>query len=386
MIERYCAFLSSQLHLNAFRAYMIDSKGINQCIPGEIHILKAPNGKLCIDTKDINFLLENSYSILFSPNEDKKKSAFKTAVMFLKESIMQISAYHKMNKSNIREKKGVLLVFVYLESKLTPLFLWQIQKQYPLLEIRVVILEEGMGNYIRTGDDWIQKDISKINGILKKKVYWCFASYKREYSQKMIEKLREKSRLMEFRFFHKEGDILVQNHNVCNAFAEAFRQQGEGIGVEKDFYKNAVVINSQPFFEELGVDDDIVCYKQLIDICKKYDLKVILKPHPREKKIERYQGLDLIIDINKEVSQESSFAVADEKPLIVIGFFSTTLITSHILWNIEAVTVGKLMEGQGWGTFRGDVDEFVSVFQNQLKIPHDMSELETIIGSAKIVN
>ena len=110
----------------------------------------------------------------------------------------------------------------------------------------------------------------------------------------------------------------------------------------------------------------------------------MIKPHPRECKTYRYRdaGLD-VDDSNSTISQEVLLANAINKPKLIIGFFSTSLITAKLFFGIKTASIGKIEDFESILGYGKDINNFINTFNNFLYVPKSYVEFENIIKSIK---
>lgn len=254
---------------------------------------------------------------------------------------------------------------------------------------KIIFVEEGIGSYIRSKQRWLNCGSEKYNGLRKelKKIRTRVSSF---LSKNVIIKiLHSMSMIGYFYMLEKTSTGLRSDYSVCKYIVDEYKYQYRLLQLEniETSYENSIVINTQPFFEQLNINEDLKCYERIIQICDELDIKVILKLHPREKNTSRYNSLSLFIDReNSSISQEILFAGISLKPLAILGFFSTTLVTSKMFFGIDAISLGKLINMNLLNGFDEDVENFIEVFKNMVLVPSSYEDLKHVLDYIKRKN
>jgi hypothetical protein len=341
---------------------------------GDVHIYKFDHGNYFIRQNDLEYFSNHIRTIEYM-EEEKDENKLKRYV----KELFQFIYLATLKSSHESSVFNILVPFNY---PIYAAFLTELYRHYPTSSIHIIFLEEGIGAYIRNPSRWEERGTEKMEGIQKK-----FSVMKNHFVYKIWQRpllllLRNKQMLRYFHIFDKDNGNLIPNAEVCSAFAEAFRKQPLRNKISSSLYQDAVVVNSQPFFEELNSTIDIQCYQQISIICNKLNIPFFLKPHPREKNLDRYRNNRIKLDVqNADVSQECIFANSESKPKVIVGFFSTTLITSHLFWGIPAISLGKIEDCQSLNGYSTDLHRFMEIFSKQLIIPKSYIELERILSS-----
>lgn len=376
-VINYVAHLHSQLHLNSFRAYWIGQKEKSNTMEGTVVIHTSAAEDSLLKEDDFKFL-DNNNRIVFFHEENKKRGGKLKKLWNNYLYLLKIKHYY--TKTNFNTTFFILLPSVL---KIRPSQFYNLAMQNPGKKPCMVILEEGIGNYIRNEKRWRERGLETEKGI-KKIIKWGLNIIRESMTQNSLLKVLKRHNAVDyFYFFTREKGLLRVNKDVCRLFALSFKLQKVPVK-DMESYDNCILINSQPFFEEINCNEDIECYKKLINICRILKIEVRLKPHPREKQTGRYASLGIKIDtVNKRISQECVLAHCKEKPLAIAGFFSTTLVTSNILWGIPAISLGNLIDGSKLSGFERDTQNFICQFREIINVPANYSELEDMLTEAR---
>ena len=182
-----------------------------------------------------------------------------------------------------------------------------------------------------------------------------------------------------FSLFQKVNRELRPNSDAIPYYAESISKAGISFSsTELSNYAGAVVINTQPFeeYHQVLEDEDLRVFRKICAQCTKVGLRVVLKPHPREKNILRYQCLENCwIDTNKERTQESILLNLETPPCCIIGYTSTTLVTCSLFANIPTASLVKCSDVSKFiGNAKLDFAAFSRTFSGVLSFPDDIEE------------
>lgn len=365
----YVAILHSQLHLNAFIAYYSKYIQKNPAHFGLIYIKQDQNGKYLIDNSDLQSI--DNCRIERLPFQ--KESLPKKLRRYIRDFVYT-------NRLIRIQKDGEPLLYLVpgmFRCRAKSLFEWQ--KQFEAGCVKMVHLEEGLGIYVNDDKDWMEPQCADKPKFIRKLIISIGLFFKEITDNRLIKKLEGNGNFEEFYLLRRSENKLVPNQEVCEAFAGVFAERSKHLGIQKD-YKDVILINSQPLKELMGVDLDIKCYARIRDICEKRNIKLIVKPHPREKYVSRYRELGIEVDDSeKGISQEILLAGAKHKPLMMIGLHSTSLVTANLFYGIPTISIGKLDKFNSLPIYGESTQKFMNTFTNFLEIPENYKQLEDVI-------
>ncbi len=367
------AFIDSVLHLIALRAYLKKLFHEGYTINGTVSITKIAVINKTFSDEDLDSL--SKYGLKIVIKENKKNTLLKKYfIIYL--NLVYYCLCHIFIKKN--DNISFLLIlpsqfFINISEII------QIYRKYGN-HFKIVLLEEGVGSYIRNAIRWLSRGFEKTKYIkhkiiLLRKEMRYFIKYKF-----LIRALEKSNKIENFYILENSKSGFIPNKIVCKYFYEVFKELASKMDINSDLYNNVVLINTQPFFEEMDSNQDIDCYKNIAEICRYLNIKLVLKPHPREKNLERYSNINLVIDrSNNSIAQEIILAKAKEKPLAIVGFFSTTLVTSKIFFDIPAISLGNLIDVSKLSFYGNDIKNFMTVFKNVVSSPKTFDELRTTL-------
>ncbi len=365
------AILHSQLHLNAFHAYYLFMQKEGNSLNGVLVIRRSGNEEYLIDRKDClfaqDFVLENRIDIC--------KSGINKLL-----DIFQDIFYSRLVFASQKKSGETLLYIIPDNTRINFKDLYQRKRTMNASQVHVIFLEEGIGSYIRDLNRWKERGIES-SGAFKKKIHVLRSNFSDWIRSGNVKRqLIKKGNIQYFKLFYSLDGKLFPNKEICKYFSEAFYYKS--LILDKQInYKDTVIINSQPFMEEIRCNEDIECYKEIQSICKQYGYKLIVKPHPREKYFQRYIEAGLEVDCtNGDISQEILLAKSGiNKPRAIAGFFSTTLITAKLFFNIPTICLGRLVSVEKMKGYKTDIENFIFTFAASIEIPENYKQFKEFI-------
>lgn len=148
----------------------------------------------------------------------------------------------------------------------------------------------------------------------------------------------------------------------------------------EEIQENYILINTQPL--DLDCKQEIELLRRIINVFNEYGFRVVLKSHPRENNIEKYNELDITIDSRCRYSQEVIMESMSNKPAYIVGYYSTSLITAKIFYNIPAISIAPLAlkEIDMSKEIKDDMVSFIKCFSNMVNGIESMDQLRRIIA------
>lgn len=246
-----------------------------------------------------------------------------------------------------------------------------------------IVFEEGLSTYYPSSEsaNTIWKD-SGVNKALFKHIFSFIFRVFNKYLQSFVEK---KIPFMNMNIFTQRGKGLMIN-DVSNKY---YSRMFKGVFSDNDqkysqVFDNSIIICTMAIpRDEINIDLYISLLKQVIDCLANKGVRIVLKPHPRELDYKKmYSGLDCILFDEKDLSLESIMTIYNIKS--VIGFSSTSLITSSLLFNIKSISLLSLIESNNYGPrIRREMKEFKDIFSEFVFMPNSLNELIEIIKPSK---
>jgi hypothetical protein len=102
----------------------------------------------------------------------------------------------------------------------------------------------------------------------------------------------------------------------------------------------------------------------------------VFKPHPRDKNLGRYSSLDCFVDTNNTISQEAILSSLSTKPIAVLSFTSTALVTTKLFCDVDTYSLIRLFDSEDVQlTLQNEFNNFAKTFDEVVKIPNTIDEL-----------
>ena len=237
-------------------------------------------------------------------------------------------------------------------------------------QMQFIITDEGLGSYLNSAYDWwifsfqesgLKSGIRATWNLLVRDPFFHNSLLRRKqlrWNQLLIGKKKKW-------FVNKE---IVQYYKKI--------LKTEGIHKEYDYYAKSVLINSD-MFSESGIikeNEDVKVYQIICNLLKQEDIPVVLKVHPREKKLERYNQIECRMEEKSELAQETILASLERKPYCIVGTSSTTLVTAKLLFDIDAISINYLMD-QTKIVNKKTFFDFNDTFDKLIYMPRSKEEL-----------
>jgi hypothetical protein len=116
----------------------------------------------------------------------------------------------------------------------------------------------------------------------------------------------------------------------------------------------------------------------LVDLLSSKGYHVIIKPHTRELDIDSKYGC-LQCEI-AESSQSMEEFLMYYRPLAIISFSSTCLITSKIFYDIKAISVTNILDINNFGlVYKNELLTFKKIFKDVVLFPNSFQELSDLL-------
>ena len=361
----YVAFVMTKWHVHSFEAalMMLQDKE-NRRLKGIVIIKAHPVNGFLLD--------ENSFGIdnaeLYYSEEDE---GIKDIIY---SELCGLTYYLKLKKSD----------------RSSFYFLRPTSFRYPILgmvnkalhsnkKISFVKLDEGVGTYLNDSKSWLKSSLSE-NRDLKSKLR-CYIRYFEELLLKE-DKLKQVGQYIDACLFKKEDSRCIVNEDVRYFYKKSLCKM---LNIEKSFSfdraEKYIIINTQipeeVFKSGSRVSKEIL--KRAVDIFSRNGFKVYVKPHPREKDCSCYEDMGAAV-INEKLSQEAILASLNYKPAFIVGFFSTTLVTSSVIFDVRTISLDDIVNSQN--EFLDDIQDTVNmfrmVFNNYVYFCKNFEDLEYI--------
>lgn len=238
-----------------------------------------------------------------------------------------------------------------------------------------IVIEEGLATYMRNWKGWLFEDLHTHDMIAA----WnqiSMRTWKKHYSEAALFKRGE---LIQNTLFVKKGKKFVTNRRAIIYFKWVL-QRTKYIYDCKAYenYQGSVIVCTQTYGEQKRILDnaDMHELEHLVKKLKEEGNRVIIKPHPRERNIDKYIKLGCEVDTKNSVPLESILASLDVKPRCIVGITTTTLITAKLFWDIPAISMARLINHDSYAKeIVGEIDNFCKIFGRVIQIPDNYQKV-----------
>ena len=276
------------------------------------------------------------------------------------------------------KKKNQTLESLYWVVPMKPSYelIPRVAKVLPNKKLYMILTDEGLGGYLDSKLTWWTTGIKECG--IKEMIQSAFRIYMRDPF--FLYCLNKRHQIQYERLLNGEKTDWNPNEKVVKNYRKIM-----GMEESKEDYSNyigAVLINTDTLYESGRLHDsvDVDIYVKICNYLDEKGINVILKAHPREKKVERYQEMKCEIEQRAGAAQETILSQLKEKPLCVIGIASTTLVNAKILFGINAISINKLIDKRELEP-QDFYKRFNRTFQKLLYTPETMAELYADIES-----
>ena len=345
MQPNFLFFGDSVLHLSSFRALYsaLDERGCQ--LSGVVCNAIAPGRKAQFGLRDISlFIPTRRFEYLENTvNIDLRERPSETVVASVRTSLRlkNVPSGQHCPPTNLDDlahlvQSGAML-YVHSEAKSFPkhsVDLALLLFGAPLID---VLIEEGTGTYTQTDRSWFEISLLKTRSHimrLAKEARWALFAplnnlIQREYSMKVPR--------FSFCMFTQKTIPLEINVEFRDMYKKVLEQSKHDAD-----YKNAVIFASTVLFEECESNADLPIIKHIVNIAGRYGIRVVIKPHPREKDLSRYASTGANLEEEVGSSLEELVAAAPHKPRCILGFGSSSQVMLNALYGIPAIDLSRL--------------------------------------------
>ena len=230
--------------------------------------------------------------------------------------------------------------------------------------INYILLDEGVGSYLSSAEDWANQSISDrdLHGVVAFARKWLFI-HEQKTLPKLINALKKQNRFGKFYLFKEDGDLNVRNAMLAKKSFELFSNNYDlSFHLINKEYEGAVVFCSQyPLVESNLIS--LNAYRDAVhaahEVADKLKVPFVIKLHPREIDRSIYSGFDSFIDSRNGVALEDILGDLSEPPLCITSLCSTAMITASVIFNCRGVYLGALVSNE-------ELSESLSIFCSRL--------------------
>lgn len=351
------------------------SEGI--VLKGIIFAIVHPGSPRCVGEN--NFVLSGAEIKVMEVDFEQKS--------WMQKLIFNIRAYLKLRK----DKNKTYAHNIYVVRPSYPDFNWinYIRSAHMDKGIVFISVDEGCGSYI-VGENanWVSAmmAVESRKGRLKK-ILLSFLSIPRRVIRDLITNhLKNRDAFFEWNLlrYNEENKLVVDEKNAP-FYKQVLQEQAFEINIEtRKLYEGVALVNTSPSYEEGKIqdDEDIKTLEIMTDILKDKGVPIVIKTHPRECAIHRYNQLPCEINTIGGISQETIISKLEEKPKCIISLNSTTLITLKALYDIPAIGLTKLyMEKMQSEVEKNALQNFMNAFRHIVQFPETEEELKECLNN-----
>jgi len=237
--------------------------------------------------------------------------------------------------------------------------------------INIVIIDEGIANY-NSKKTWVLGAFQE-NSSTKNMVFSIVQYFGLQKIEKKLGLQKE-----QFTLFKKNKSLEI-NQNVNNFYKRIILESVDKI---TDFIDNKeIVFLTQPLVEDNCISEEELneFYIKLINVIGSQN--IYFKKHPRDNTIIKNKKLLKYVINDKGLNAEEYFANLTNKPNLVLGFNSTSLLTLKIFLDIPVISFNHLINKRIKGSYmKQSFYEFEVNFSKYVKFVDSFEEFTAIIG------
>lgn len=346
-------------------------------LKGIIFAIVHPGSPRCVG--ESNFVLSGAEIKVVEVDFEQKS--------WMQKLVFNIRAYMRLRK----EKNKTYAHNIYVVRPSYPDFNWinYIRSVHKDKGIVFISVDEGCGSYI-VGEsaNWVSAMMAVNTRKDKfKKMLMYFISLPRKVIRDLIT-----NRLISYNAYHEwnllkydKDNHLVTDEKNAPFYKQVLQEQSFQINIEtRKLYEGVVLVNTSPSYEEgkIQEDEDIRTLEVMTEILKDRGVPIVIKTHPRECAIQRYEHLPCSINTISGVSQETIISKLDVLPKSIVSINSTTLVTLNALYGIPAIGLTKICMAQSKNEVeKKALQNFVNAFCHIVQFPENEEELRECLNS-----
>ena len=262
-----------------------------------------------------------------------------------------------------------------------------IERHVPNCKVCFVLIDDGGGSYENRFcyELLFEKYNNPKQNFLKTKIK---VGLRVLYYKILLHKLYQSNRIIDNRLFSKTEsgfrDCFVRNQEVSSYYEKIYEDIAKKIPRDKiDVFESAIIINTQCLKENNITDGkvDFEIYENLVQKLTVLGLIPVVKPHPRELVVDKYNRMECIPFLDTTYSQESLIAGTRKKPVCIISIFSSTLLNAKGIFGIPAISLAKIIRDKKKinKTFKKQLDDYIDQYEGVFEFPSTIDETVKII-------
>jgi hypothetical protein len=255
-----------------------------------------------------------------------------------------------------------------------------LKKMFAFGMAQSIIVDEGLGIYMRTRRDWILAEQTTM--LSTKSIMMLIRQFVvLDFSKKLLQ---HKSSIDNWSLFydnrHKQ---LKPNLTTIYYLADVLDQYAQKCKVDLTIsYQDKILFLTQPFVEDqdINCNDNKAILNEVTTLLKNSG-SVVHKPHPREHHLSDYLYPNVDTDMkNNKLSLECLLNTALGVPRVIVGYSSTALISAKLLYKIETISLIDLVDKHVISKkLAHDFHKFKKMFSPFVHIPKTHQELAQLL-------
>lgn len=341
------------------------------------YILMTAHAKTGRGLKVDQFSTRNSKIKYIDFDYDARKNRSITEILKIKTGILRTAL------SNNRQK---ITPFYFVWTEPVKDIVYVIGKTRFNYNLVFVKIDDGAASYINP----FSCKISYLRFNMGNKIYKLPGSLFNAFVYALFTKIMEKSlskseSLINANIFlktNRNGKMrLTTNKEFVPYYIYALKQYPI-TNINLSTYENSVIINTQSLLES-NITDGVVdfnAYKKVSYLLNETNEHVVIKPHPREMNVHKYETIGWELFTENNIAQEIILAKIKKKPKCIIGIYSSTLLNAKGIFDIPVISLAKiLLREKISSAFRAELRKYVEMYESIVLFPEDYEELRTII-------
>ena len=251
------------------------------------------------------------------------------------------------------------------------------------IECVLICIDDGTATYLNPYVTSLQYcETQRKNNELYQMIYKGGSLLKTYLITRRKKQFINNNRLIEFYLFHESDGMLKRNDKYAKFYLEALKIHNKVEDIEQ--LHSCILINTQ-CFKECNMTDgivDFILYKKAINIIKKFNSNVVIKPHPRELGYDKYSEMNCVVLKKVNYTQEEMLASLDvnDLPKCIISVSSSTLLNASGIFGIPAISLAKIFQNEDISNgMRDHNNDYIKQYENMIQIPNNFEEFEQLI-------
>ena len=394
----FVAFVVTPFHVLGVDAFLLElKKRYNKLPRGIIFIYPHPKNGIIVNEEHIKCRKFADIEVVYMIDSKPSKKKLVNINNVCKDGLKIIQGIlHVSSRKNNRKKLFVISVmYPYLS-----IFKIFSNKEIAHLYLpKFIVIDEGVGSYMSKK---VWELVSKYDRGLKEKERITFSllvkdtfkgiltSIAKVIGEIVIKAISSVIEIENRLIFSKYNDTtLIPNFIIIHSYRKVLKFEKDiahrkFISITK---KPIVVLGTQPFVEYNQITEYkfIELIDEIIKVLEEKGFTIILKPHPREAPRKYLRLLskheELIVVPSSTLLEDILLSCS---PTAIIGFTSTSLITSKLFYGIHSISVIDLLTRLSDDPLlKISAKEFKLRFQNIICFIENIEELKSVIDKLR---